>query len=361
MRSIHLSKFLLTDCSRFKYGDTCHDPVICVQNAEDFSQQTSVRHTSVCSGRSQQHIAEALQISRRSVQYITKKERELHSVLDRARSGRPRLLTKRGERRLIITAKKAPTTTARRLQEQCGLANAVSLDTVKRRLRRYYLFGRIAVRKPRLTPKQINNRLQWCRQRLNWTATKWATVIFSDECKLEINPNRRMYVRRRVGDRLRARYVQPSVKNSPSVMVWGAIRGDSSRILVRCVGNVDSREYQRILDVGLPALYSHRCLFQQDGAPAHRSESTKAYLTAKQIRLLQSWPSQSPDLSVIENLWNLLKERVFLRQPKTVDQLWQIAEEEWNKIPNDAIRSLYQSIPRRIEATVAVRGGHTKY
>ena len=61
-------------------------------------------------------------------------------------------------------------------------------------------------------------------------------------------------------------------------MVWGAIRGDGHRTLVRCSKNVDSIEYQRILSIGLLQMCNGRTIFQHDGAPTHRSQSTQQYL-----------------------------------------------------------------------------------
>ena len=47
-------------------------------------------------------------------------------------------------------------------------------------------------------------------------------------------------------------FVLRRVKHSVKLMVWGGMRGDGHRTLVRCSKNVDSIEYQRILLIGLP-------------------------------------------------------------------------------------------------------------
>ncbi|KAK3573829.1 hypothetical protein QTP86_032890 [Hemibagrus guttatus] len=68
--------------------------------------------------------------------------------------------------------------------------------------------------------------------------------------------------------------------------------------------------------------------------PKHRSKSTTEWLQQKKIRLLE-WPSQSPDLNLIEMLWHDLKRAIHTRHPKNIAALKQFCKEEWSKIPPD--------------------------
>ena len=70
-------------------------------------------------------------------------------------------------------------------------------------------------------------------------------------------------------------------------------------------------------------------VFHHDNDPRHTARATKEWLHKKHLKVLE-WPSQSPDLNPIENLWRERKVRIAQRQPRNLKDL-EICMEEWAK------------------------------
>lgn len=298
-----------------------------------------------------------LKISRSSLSAIVRKDKEGLSLEDKARSGRPKALTRRGERRLVTKSRNNPFMTPKQLKAEVPIAGNLSNRGIRRYLSNNGLHGRIAAPKPKLSQVHIEKRMAFCRSKDDWTLADWNRVIFTDESKLEINPRRRQFVRRPVNTRHEWKFCTQTTKFCKSIMVWGAIRGDGYRTLVKCEGNVNAAEYQRILEAELPTLYSDPSkLFQQDGATCHTAKSTLRFLDTKHVSVLLNYPPQSPDLSIIENLWKTLKDRVNDRNPQTLDELWEVAKDEWLKIDAIDIKRLYGSMPGRVDRILGAQG-----
>ena len=62
-------------------------------------------------------------------------------------------------------------------------------------------------------------------------------------------------------------------------------------------------------------------LFQQDNAACHTSYDSKAAIKILFDKSRINWPPNSPDLSPIENVWAILKEKLSKRKIRNLDIL----------------------------------------
>ncbi|GFW19832.1 transposable element Tcb1 transposase [Trichonephila clavipes] len=71
--------------------------------------------------------------------------------------------------------------------------------------------------------------------------------------------------------------------------------------------------------------------------------------------------AQSPDLSLIENMWSMVAQPLTQITPPTAtpDQLWQRVEAAWSGVPQERIQSLFESMLRRVAAVTSNNGGYS--
>ena len=244
----------------------------------------------------------------------------------------------------------------------------ISRRTVLRRLRDQGLRARRPFRGLVLTQRHRQQRERWARRHQRMTRAEWANVLFTDESRFNLyNSDGRWRVYRRRGERLNdACIVQREQYGGGSVMVWAGVSLHTKTDLVVVRGNLNAVRYQQdiLIPVAIPHLQAagRGMIFMQDGAPAHTARTTQNLLQQHNIRQLP-WPAKSPDLNVIEHLWDELNIRVRKRRvaPRNLQQLEQALRDEWRNIPQRFIVNYVLSMRRRCLRVIQANGGHTGY
>ena len=202
------------------------------------------------------------------------------------------------------------------------------------------------------------------RGRRHWRAD-WRNLVFSDESRSKMSYNDdRIRVRRYAGERnLRTCILQRHRGPTPNVMVWVAIGYNMRFCLLRIEGNLNSNRYIRevLKPEVLPLLHATpHAIFQQDNARPQVARIVQAFFQKRRVSLLP-WPARSPDMSLNENVWDMVGRRLIRQGPPapTFEALWTRIQIAWRDIPQEDIHGLFDSMPRRVETLIAEHDGFT--
>ena len=158
------------------------------------------------------------------------------------------------------------------------------------------------------------------------------------------------------------------------VMIWAGVIGNQvvGPFLVPDGLKMNSANYCSFLEANfLPWMNSQTddvkqsLIFQQDNAPSHASRYTKGWLADQGItgERIMDWPPQSPDLSPIENMWSIIKRKVYEngRQFGSKKDLWEAIKETLAQISPEVIQKLTSSVDERLVKVLKNEGKRIPY
>ena len=308
-------------------------------------------------------IAEAIKCSEQTVSLWINRWNSTHSLNDADRSGRPRCTTDETDQTVGLLSDKQPTLTPKDIRRELQLP--VSPHTISRRLDEIGLFGRVQETEHDLTEFDLQRRLAFANQYLHWTADQWARVFFSDETHFYLGHHGHTYVRRPVGASHDPKYMRQETQLHGKVSLWGCICAEGLGHAELYAGSLDSTRHRDILRHSL--IKSFRVFypsgpwnFQQDNVRFHTTPETVTYLHERGVTLIE-WPPWSPDLNPIENLWNVLKARVYARFPQSMEEMEAVIREEWAEIDLKFISRICRSMPQRLQLLLDNNGHKISY
>jgi transposase len=299
------------------------------------------------------------------------------------RQGRPTIL-KEHDRRII---KRHITKNREGRREPLGNITEkfnldVCVDTLAKELNKLGLYHRTARKKPYITEQQRIKRLQFAKDCQDFGYDEWSRVLFSDEMGIQTGSNdRKVWVWRMKGEEYHPDCIEPTfIPGFKRIKIWGAIRhGQKSKLVIINEDLEKDHKFNaeaylneildgEFYDFWMEAMEDHGYVFvMEDGASSHQGV---AVVRKKELEEFGwegwgpgTWPSNSPDLNPIENVWHMLKAAIRKRprQPQTEADLIKAVKEEWEKLDIDKINKLILTMPERLAEVRRAKGGPSRY
>jgi transposase len=316
-------------------------------------------------GMSYKEIEEKYDVPERTAQRWMARYRAEKTVERAEGSGRKRKTTSSEDRHIVLTVLRDRDTTSAEVVDGLG-DRSLSSRLIRRRIAELTdLKSHWKIKKPFINARNRRRRVRWCMDRLHYTPEQWKRFLFTDESKFTLRFSQKTRVWRTKEELYEPFAMTGTVKHDDHIMVWGGFAAHGVGNLYRINGILEQNQYHEIIRNQLvPSarkLFNNRnWTFQEDNDPKHTANSTKALYNQLHIPR-EEWPANSPDLNPIENLWQYLDLMCKDRKCNTKEELFAVLQEAWERIPEDYLQSLVESMPRRLNAVIDAKGYGTKY
>ena len=257
----------------------------------------------------QNQVAKKVGVCQSVVSRLLRRYRKKNTITVPNKGGRKKILSQRDRRQIVRHSVANPFSTLGQIKESLQLE--VCENTIAAALKDAGYCFYVAKKKPLLSVKNKRARLQFALKYKDKPVSFWKKVIFTDEKKFcQRCDNRRLKVIRKVGAALDANKITSTVKHSNKIMAWGCFSWNGVGNLVEIKGNMDTAHYNQVLE---------------------------------------------------EHLWDEVDRRIPPSARTNIHKFRAALHREWDLIPMERIKKLVESMPRRLEAVINAKGGHTRY
>lgn len=147
------------------------------------------------------------------------------------------------------------------------------------------------------------------------------------------------------------------------IMIWGMITPNGLLSITKLVGKINSDKYVdmlsyfavRYIKLNMKNNYG----FVQDNCKIHTTEKVKELLKNQGAKIIK-WPSRSPDINIIENVWKMVSDIVYENgQSQNLRELeFKIfqAVDQINNEKRHLIENLYDSYIKRLTRVLICNG-----
>lgn len=236
-----------------------------------------------------------------------------------------------------------------------------------------------------LTPANMRAREDHCRvlrDKMGWRLPQYKKVLYSDACHFAVNQRRKKKCWRRRGrdsngklhrNRLDKTHKRLAV-HQVSTTIAAMVRWNYKSPLAFLPRHIDGDDYvEHFLEPVVKPFFDKQrkeggygWIFQEDNEGAHGTKSVlnapndfKNKYRIKQLKPCH--PANSPDLSPIENVWRVIKQRVKRRKARNQAELRRFVEEEWDKLTIQEINGYILTMEDRVNQCIEREGDVTEF
>lgn len=301
---------------------------------------------------------------RNAVRTLIEKFQATGSVEDAERSGRPRKLNEQKLLDISDSMAQSPRKSMRKLAQQHDIGLATAHKAVRKELN---LFPYKVMCVQELKPSDHDRRLnycQWFKRFIDQNSFEILDVMFyTDEAWFHLggyvnSQNTRLWSA-----------TNPHDLHEAKIGVWVAM--SRARIVgpIFFENTVNSDRYcTEILAKFISELTEveiNNGWFQQDGATAHTSNISMAFLRNvfdERIISKNLWPARSPDLTPPDYvLWGAAKQTVYRNRPHTIDELKTAITAFIQGITVRELGKVFENKLKRVQCCIDAKGGHFQH
>ena len=214
----------------------------------------------------------------------------------------------------------------------------------------------VAMRRTPIQESHRQPRVERAKSHLQWSVRDWSKVLWCDEKSWLLSNRGRVWIFRPAGEHQNPDFQIHERKIPGSIRTWACFGNGRRGAFAFYDGSMTADKYLDVLRKhAIPAarrLCGRWWWLQDDGDGAHRAEVVCDWKKAMRLRSLP-WPASSPDLSLIENVWNIWRQRVQDRCPRTIAEMRRYIREEWDELSPERLQNLVSDMPLRCKQVIA--------
>lgn len=274
-------------------------------------------------------------------------------------SGRKRCTTTDEDNMVVKECEKNRTISAEEIKKKFNLK--CHPNTIRNRLNENSLQSYRPRKKPRISKENQQKRVKWAKEHRKWGIRKWSRCLFADESGFCLKGQYPKRIWRYPNEALDEQTILPTSKFDKKVMIYGCFGMYGMGLLSKIEGTMNAKMYQQIMNEKmLPSaenIFQNKAgwIYVHDNDSKHTAIDTQEWFELHGVEVMK-WPAQSPDLNPMENIWNILKQRVSQHRPNNIDELFLLIDQEWGTIDKKSISNLIKSMKKRCELVIKSNG-----